>query len=205
MAEGAPENGTSAANQVVYRPEAIAAHRQAREHFRASQYTSSRTLALLWATSLASVAFGVALVAVPVPAHVSGTAIVVPAAPSPGAGGEGLMLVAFFPPEARTRLAAGQRLLVDVSGKGVRLESHIKEVEQSVVSPEAALERFGLKGDSRQGPNGPTACAFAVFAPPGTEGLSATDWLGSTFRVEVEVGQQRLLTSLPILARFLKG
>ncbi|WP_224367795.1 hypothetical protein [Hyalangium versicolor] len=204
MSEGPSESGVPAGNQVVYRPEAITAHRKAREFTRAPQFMSPRKLTVLWAASLATVLFGLALTAVPVPVHVPGTAVIIPAARVPGATEEGLVLVAFFPPEARAKLAAGQRILVDVGGSGVRVESRLREVSPSVLSPEVAAERFGLKSGSGQAPSVPASYAFAVFVPPQT-GLSAESWLGSSFRVDVEVGQQRLLAHVPVLAQFLEG
>jgi hypothetical protein len=203
MVEGCSESGASAGNPLVYRPEALDAHRRAREFASASLFMSSRRLALLWAASLASLTFIIVLAAFPVPAHVSGTAVVLPTARVSGAGGEGLQLVAFFPPAAHARLASGQRLLVDVGDHGPHLVSRLTNVYPSVLGPEAAVERFGMKGRAGLGLQGPAACAFAVFTPPET-GRAPEDWPGSTFRVEVEVGQQRLLAVPTAIARFLK-
>jgi hypothetical protein len=203
MAEGL-DSGKAVRNRLVYRPEAIAAHRRARELSQMPRFMSSRTLALLWGASLASLGLGVALAAHPVPVHVPGTAVVVPATRVPGAAGEGLAIVAFFPPEAHARLAAGQRLLVDVGRGGVRVESRLMGVEPAVLSPEVASERFGLKARLGQGPASPAAYAFAMLTPL-EAGLTPEAWLGSTFRVDVEVDQQRLLARVPVVGRLLEG
>lgn len=187
MSKEASEHGTSGLPDNLYRPEALAANRRSRAFSSPPRFMSSRGMTLLWVGSLASLSFVVALASVPVPTHVSGHAVIVPKE-------GGLQFVAFFPSEMRDKLAPGQRLWVDVKGHGRRMETRLTQVEPQILGPDAAATRFGWQDREVSSVRGPSAYAVAVFIPPG-QGDLPTAWLGSTFRVEVEVGQHRLFSS----------
>ncbi len=190
MLKEARENGTSGGIPLVYRSEALEAHRRSRQFSTESRFISASTGAKLWAASLASLALVVWVARTPVPAYVSGRGVVVLAEQLPGIEGSGLGLVASFPPEARERLAAGQRLRIDMGAHGAPVEARLTRIEPQLLEPEAAAARFGWK----EGARGAAVYAVAVFALPEPQALAAGG-VGATFRVEVEVGQQRLFES----------
>ena len=178
----------------VYRQEAIVAHRRGRELAQSPNFMAGRTIAIIWSVALISLGLTAGLLLAPVPIYVTGSAVAISSQHLPETAHDGeLALLLFFSPSVRDQLRDGQRVFIRTGQSRTRVETILTRVDKTVTSPLKVAQQFNTSG---QGPTAPSICAFASFEPPRM--TAAASWFGSTFRAEVEVGEERLLARLPI-------
>lgn len=149
---------------------------------------SPRALAFLWLLLGLCGLAGALSWFVQIPIYVSGTAIVVDGASASLLGSpRPVVLAAFFPPDALSHMQVGHPLWLEGATPRERMNRPLVAVETEILSPEAALQRFGAAAALTR----PVVVAFTAFEPsPG--GLAPSNYLGSRFQAQVQMGTQRL-------------
>lgn len=193
------------AKRSIFRVEAVRRYAQHRETAVLPRFVSPRTFLYLWVlTGLLAVSGALAWFA-QVPVYTSGPAIVVDARDNKRQDlSDDVLVVAFLPPESRSRLEVGQRLFLQLSPNGERLRRSIIAVEPEIYSPVAAQRRFGLAPGAALTVAHPAAVALAPLEPL-PAGAPASAQLGSIGRVDVEVGSRRIISLLPFVDQFVES
>lgn len=191
------DTGNNLSTRQVFRPEAIRRYMQSREEAVFPRLISPRVVIYLWVLlGLLGIAALFAWL-VKVPIYVSGLAVVVDRSQIAQDIQDDVVLVAFFPPG---HLQAGQNLLVQFSATGERSSREIVAVEPEISSPDAARRKFALEDDAALAITQPAIVAVARFQPTPLR-LPARAYVGSTYRVDVEVGSRRLISLLPLIGQ----
>jgi hypothetical protein len=191
---------------VIFRADALRRYAQGQQQAVLPRFIAPRTFALLWVLMALLLAGMVAAWVAQVPIFASGVATVNGPDEQSGRAGEAVSVVAYLPPDSLPRLRTGQRMFVEAGGAGQRIEVRVTEVAPELQSPDAARALFAPgSGDGRKASapavlNGPTAVALGRLE--GTpQGLSASLYVGSACRVQVEVGSRKVITYLPLVGR----
>lgn len=111
------------------------------------------------------------------------------------------MIVAFFPPESRSEMKAGQKLSLKLDPVGPPLIRKIALIEPGILSPAEAREKFNLDDATARTYQRPAAIAIARLGKA-SDDLPARAYEGTVIEARVEVGSQRLLALLPLVGRF---
>lgn len=88
-----------------------------------------------------------------------------------------------------------------VSRNENRLSRSVIVVDPEISSPDVIQKQFALDSGAAQRITQPAAVVFAQLDPIPT-GLSASAYLGSVGRADVEVGSQRAVSLLPLIGHF---
>ncbi len=193
------------AKRSIFRVEAVRRYTQHRETAVLPRFVSPRTFLGLWVLfGLLAVSGGLAWFA-RVPVYTSGPAIVVDARDNKlQEMPDDVLVVAFFPPENRSRLEVGQRLFLQFPPNGERLRRSIIAIEPEIYSPVAAQRRFALEPSAVLAVAHPAAVALARLEPV-PAGVPAPGYVGSIGRVDIEVGSRRIVSLLPFIDQFLES
>ena len=105
------------------------------------------------------------------------------------------LIVAFFPPEAKSEMTAGQKLSLKLDPDGPPLIRSIAAIEPGIMSPAEARKKFNLDGVTAQGP---AVIAIARLERTG-EKLPAGAYEGIVVEARLEIGSQRLIALLPVV------
>ena len=114
------------------------------------------------------------------------------------------MIVAFFPPESKSEMKAGQNLSFKLDPDGPPLVRPVAVVEPAILSPADARKKFNLDVATSRAYEGPAAIAIAPLGKP-SENLPASAYEGVVVEARVEIGSQRLIALLPVVGRFFRN
>jgi hypothetical protein len=134
------------------------------------------------------------------PVFATGIAVVVDGPDGAGAPGPGVALVAFVPAQNLSPLRVGHALLYQAPTGRERRRAPIVWVEPQVMSPAEARRRFALGEGAAAAITEPAVVAVARLEPV-TGGPPLSAYVGSVYRVEIEVGSRRPISLLPIVGR----
>ncbi len=190
-------------NRMIFRVEALRRYAEGRERPVLPQFTSPRTMLLLWVLLSLLLLSGLVLMMIRVPVYATGLAVV-PARDAldqkkAGAAG-GATMVVFVPERNLPDLRIGQKVRWSFDQTSGRVATSILAIEPEVDSPADLQKRFGFSGTAAAYINGPMAVAFAHLEPaPGDRSIDK--YAGSVYRVDVEIGRRRVISFLPVLGR----
>ena len=134
-----------------------------------------------------------------VPVYRNGVATVV----DPNFANEEL-IVAFFPPESKSEMKAGQKLSLKLDPAGPPVVRAIASIEPGILSPAEARKKFNLDNTAARTYQFPAAVAIARLGKP-NEQLPASAYEGTVVEARVEVGSQRLIALLPLVGGFFRN
>lgn len=176
----------------IFRRQAVQRYMERHEQTVLPKFVSPRIFYYLWALLVLLLAGGVIAWATPIPTYASGLGIVVTQAAGATTKDE-VVLAVFLPPESLPRLQVGQSVFLQESTTTERLIYSIVAVEPQIISPADAQKRFGADTSIALLITQPAALA-TVQLPPSAAGRPASTYLGSVYRVEVEVGSRQLIS-----------
>jgi hypothetical protein len=185
--------------RTIFRADALQRYMQGRERSVLPQFVSPRTFLCLWILLGLLVAAGFVAWFAQVPVYAAGPAIVVEVREPISFIHEEVVVAIFLPPEHLRHLRAGQPMFLTLEGLGERIRTPILAVEPGISSPMDAQRRFALSAATAV--NRPAVVAIARLGPL-PAGLSASTYIGSVGRAEVEIGSRRVLTLLPLIGQF---
>jgi len=114
------------------------------------------------------------------------------------------LIVAFFPPESKSEMRAGQNLSLKLDPVGPPLIRAITVVEPGILSPAEARKKFNLDDAGARSYQSPAAIAIARLGRP-SEKLPASAYQGIVVDARIEIGSQRLIALLPVVGRFFRN
>ena len=110
------------------------------------------------------------------------------------------LIVAFFPPESKSEMRAGQNLSLKLDPAGPPSVRTIAAIEPTILSPAEARKKFNLHDATARIYQSPAAIVIARLEKP-SETLPASAYEGIVVEAQVEIGSQRLVTLLPVVGR----
>lgn len=114
------------------------------------------------------------------------------------------LIVAFFPPESKSEMKAGQNLSLKLDPAGPPVMRTIASIEPRILSPAEARKKFNLDNTAAPTYRFPAAVAIARLGKPNDE-LPASAYEGTVIEAQVEVGSQRLIALLPLVGVFFRN
>lgn len=133
-----------------------------------------------------------------VPVYRNGTATVV------NSDQDDELIVAFFPPESKSEMRAGQNLSLKLDPAGPPLVRTIAAVEPAILSPAEARKKFNFDDVTARTYQRPAAIVIARLGKP-SETLPPSAYEGIVVEAQVEIGSQRLITLLPVVGRLFQN
>ena len=183
----------------IFRTEAVERHIAAREKSIWPRFIRPRVFFFLWILlGLLLLGGGLTWFA-QVPIYASGRAVVTQA--NPTTSENDVTMIAFLVPPALEHLEAGQSIFLIFEEEDERLELAISQVEPEVLNPKMVQEKYLLTDDLMGVVPGPVAVA-QMIPPAELNDLPITSYVGSTYRIEVEIGSQRVVSLIPYLGQF---
>jgi len=113
-------------------------------------------------------------------------------------------IVAFFPPESKSEMKAGQHLSLKLDPVGPPVVRTIATIEPGILSPAEARKKFNLDNTATRSYEFPAAVAIARLGNP-NEQLPASAYEGAVVEAQLEVGSQRLIALLPLVGSFFRN
>ena len=187
----------------IFRAEAIRHYVQGRNESVLPHFTSPRMVILLWVFAALLISSGLLAWLIRVPVFASGVGVVIDSTSELQEAGEAPQLAVFLPGNDLSKFRVGQRLFWRFDKTGERVSRVIGILEPQASSPSMVQQRFKLTGASASAITKPVSVAFVSLDPvPGN--LPASAYLGSVYRVDVEIGEMRVISLLPFLGRFFR-
>jgi hypothetical protein len=95
-------------------------------------------------------------------------------------------------------------VFVRLSPTGERLSSSITAIQQAIISPAVAQQRFKLSSGAAQAVTQPVV---VVFVSPGPLPASVPPdrWIGSVGQLEIEVESRRVISLIPLIGPLLEA
>jgi hypothetical protein len=183
----------------IFREDAVKRYLQGREETVFPRLVSPRSIVFLWVLFALLLAAGVIAWWTEVPVYASGPAVAV--GEGLGAAASHVAVVAFLPQESLSRLHAGQRLFLKTGASNDRRALSVRAVDETIYSPDAAQARFRLSGGAAATLRAPTAAVRAEL-PLDAQALPASQYRGTVYQADVEVGSRRIISLLPVAGRF---
>lgn len=185
----------------IFRTEAVERHIAAREKSIWPRFIRPRVFLFLW------ILFGLLLLAggltwlAQVPIYASGRAVIAQANPATSEGE--VTMIAFLVPSVLEleRLEAGESIYLFLQEESEPVELVISEVEPQVLTPEMVQEKFLLTDELMQFVIGPAA-VVQIRSPAQLDNKPITTHVGLSYRVDVEIGSQRVVSLIPYLGQF---
>jgi hypothetical protein len=186
----------------IFRSEALRRYGQGRDRPVLLRVLSPPTFLCLWLLLGLLVAAGCVAWFAKAPVYASGSAAVVEWKGDAQGIREGVVLVAFLPPQDLAHLQVGQALLVTFDPTAGAVNRALIAVEPRVIAPAAAQQQFGLSAHAAQVVSQPAAVAIARFEPA-PSGLPVSTYVGSVYQVRIQVGVQSVFSLLPFFGQSL--
>lgn len=185
----------------IFRTEAVERHIAAREKSIWPRFIRPRVFLFLW------ILFGLLLLAgvltwfAQVPIYASGTAVVAQA--NPATSESEITMIAFLVPSVLEleRLQVGESIYIFLEEESEPVELVISQVEPDVLTPEMVREKFLLTDELMQFVVG-DAAVVQIMPPAELDNRPITTHVGSRYRVDVEIGSQRVVSLIPYLGQF---
>src|SRR5918992_1965801 len=189
-------------NRPIFRPEAVRRYAEAREQSVLPKFVSPRIMVALWTIVVLLIFSGVAVWFTSMPIYGSGLAIVVDTENKPVNIEEGTAILALLPPEAQPALDEGKTILIQVNASSKPLKREIVASEKDALKVNNILEQFAL--DNHPAVAKAQPAAVAIVRLEDLEGnVLANDYVGTTFRADIQVGSRRIASLLPLVDRIL--
>lgn len=188
-------------SRLTFRPEAMRHYVQGRNRSVLPHFASPRVVILLWVFATLLISSGLLAWLIRVPVYASGVGVVIDSPSGFQGVGAGPQLAVFLPGKDLARFRVGQKLFWSFEKTGERVSRLIEALEPQVSSPVLVQRRFKLTGAGASAITRPVSVAFVSLNPlPGN--VPASAYLGSVYRVDVEIGKMRVISLLPFLGRF---
>lgn len=190
--------------RLIFRVEALQRNALSQQKSVLLRLSSPRSIALLWVLIVLLLTGGLLIWYLRVPVYASGVAIVTGASETTPNGSEKVKVVVFLPPEDRARLRVGQKIFLSSEKGNERLLQLVTGLEPEVLSPLEMQNRLGI-GACQSYPAGtqPSAVVFTELTTA-PAGRSPSTYACSSYRAEIEVSTQRVISLLPVIG-FLLG
>lgn len=184
--------GNEHTQRLIFRDDAVRSYVESQEKAVLPRLVSPQTFVYLW--SLLGLLAVSSLIAwfVKIPVYASGLAVVTRWHKPEGMSKP--VVVAFLPPQYMTKLRANQKLFLKFAGD--RYSQRILFVEPQIRSPDFMQKALS---PSTEMITQPVAVVTTQWQPPT---LPAAVYLGSIGSAEVEIGQQRAISLLPVIGQF---
>ncbi|HEY1348952.1 MAG TPA: hypothetical protein VGF67_04935 [Ktedonobacteraceae bacterium] len=114
--------------------------------------------------------------------------------------GAGVVALVFLAPAERMALRSGQSATVSIGAGQFTLSGSVASVGTTLLSPDEARQRFDLVGGLGQLVTGPSLVATLTIGSVASPQVYA----GSVCEVQIQVGSQSILSSLPGLGQFFR-
>jgi len=186
-------------NRTIFRASALEGYMQAKAQTVLPRFIAPPVPFCLWLLLSCLLAVSVLAWLARVPVYRNGVATVVDAN---YANEE--MIVAFFPPESKPEMKAGQNLSLKLDPAGPPVVRTIAAIEPEILSPTEARKKFNLDNTAARSYEFPAAVAVARLGKPGKE-LPASAYEGAVVEAQLEVGSQRLIALLPLVGGFFRN
>jgi len=177
-------------NRFIFRDTAIRHYALGRARPVLPQFASTRLTTLLWVLTGILLGGGLLTWFIRIPVYASGVGI-----------GDGHRIAVFLPGKERSRIQVGQRAFCTFDKTGGRVGRTLIAIDSEVASPADVHARFKLTDEAAAKITKPVVIAF-VNLEPLPENLPASAYVGSVYRVDVEVGTLRAVSLLPFINRF---
>jgi hypothetical protein len=182
----------------IFRPEAVRRYTERRERSVLPPLVSTPVMDFLWYFVALLVFAGVAVWLTNIPVYSSGLAIAIDNRNRLTNIQADAALLVLLPPQAQPALAEGKTVLVQVNTSSKPLRQKVITFESDSSQVRDILSRFGLSNHPAVLSVQPAALAFTDLEPmPGKPSL--TDYIGSVFRVDIQVGSRQAASLLPLL------
>ena len=113
-----------------------------------------------------------------------------------------VVLLLLLAPEAQPTLAEGNQVLIHLGTVGKPLQREVVIFEASEAEVTRVLDTFGLSRHPAVLAAQPAAVAFVPLEPaPGN--APATNFIGTVFRAELQIGSRRVASLIPVVDRLL--
>lgn len=190
-------------SRLIFRAEAIRHYAQGRNQSVLPHFTHPRMVILLWVFAALLISTGLLAWLIRVPVFASGVGVVIDSTSELQEAGEAPQLAVFLPGDDPSKFRVGQRLFWRFDRTGERVSRSIGTLEPQVSSPSTVQRRFKLTGASASAITKPVSVAFVSLEPvPGN--LPASAYLGSVYRVDVEIAEMRVISLLPFIGPFFR-
>jgi hypothetical protein len=115
---------------------------------------------------------------------------------------EGMAILVLLPSEAQPALDEGKTILIQVNASSKPLKREIVASEKDALKVNNILEQFAL--DNHPAVAKAQPAAVAIVRLEDLEGnVLANDYVGTTFRADIQVGSRRIASLLPLVDRIL--
>jgi hypothetical protein len=185
-------------NRPIFRPEAVKRYTEAREQSVLPKFVSPRIAAAFWTIVVLLILSGVALGFTSIPVYASGPAIVVDAENKSVNIEEGTALLVLLPPEAQPALEEGKTILIRGNPSSPSREGKIVTFAKDASESNSILEEFDLDNHPAVAKAQPAEVAI-VRLEDMQGNLSTNDYIGASFRADIQVGSRRIASLLPLV------
>jgi hypothetical protein len=189
-------------NRPIFRPEAVQRYTEAREQSVLPKFVSPRIIVALWTIVVLLILSGVTVWFTSMPVYASGLAIVVDTGNKSVNIEEGTAILVLLPPEAQPALDEGKTILIQVNASSKPLKREISTFEKDASKVNSILEEFALDNHPAVAKAQPAAVAI-VRLEDMPENVPATEYIGTIFRADMQVGSRRVASLLPLMDRIL--
>jgi hypothetical protein len=190
--------------RAIFRADALQRYIASREVAVLPRFIAPPMFLLLWGM-LGLLAAGASLVlAVPIPVYASGPAVALSPSGPWGASHDDATVLVCLPPSTLGEVGLGQGLILTSQVSGLQVGAQIIAVDRTVSSPAAIRERFALDPAAGQAISQPAVAVLARLALH-QDGGPAKAYAGSTYRAEIRIGAQRVVTFLPVVGSLVGG
>jgi hypothetical protein len=190
----------------VFRIEALRRNSRGVDETILPQFSSPKTVWLLWIFIVLSLTAGTLIWLIRIPIYARAIAIPLTNESQSAISGingnnEPLMAV-LIPGRNASQVRVGQRVFWSFTKSGERVSSTVIEVKPMVRSPDSLNRELDLRGQAAASITEPAVIALVSLGPVPYD-LPASTYAGSVYRAEVEIGTKRVFSLLPVLRRFI--
>lgn len=184
-------------NRSIFRRNAVEHYIQNQEKQVLPRFISPRVFVYWWLLLLLLITGSTALWSIQLPTYVSGQAIIIEETDAGKANKVGRLLL-FLPASKVDALALDQVVLITLDPENQRLPGRIIHVEEAVLSPQSAQQRFNLPAATVTKPVAVAIVQMTNFPPA----KLANEYVGGLYPAQISVGVQRMVMLLPWVSVF---
>jgi hypothetical protein len=174
----------------IYRESALKQYIQGRDKDVLPRLISPPALLLLWLLLSLLLVSGLLSWSLRVPVYTVGRGVIV----AGNTQGQ-TSVVLFFPASQLSVLHPGQSVQLTANATGLNEQQRVVSVEQDLLSPAAASQRYDLSGELSLLVQQPSAAVIVNLNPP----LPLSLYEGTIVQAQIQVGSQSLLDLLPLI------
>jgi len=177
----------------IFRVKALQRYLTRRDETVFPKLVPPRVFFFLWIMFSLLIIGCVLVVLAEVPVYVPAVAVVMETKSLNNGNSGAAIMAVFLPAEKLSKLRAGQKVLVKLNKSGELMIRPIFAVEPRIVSPKTFQNYFALSSGVAVKINEAKAIAFVTFQPASNQ-ISVTNYIGSFYEAEVEIGSCRLIS-----------